>query len=149
MKVFLDASVIVEAALLHSDKFEVADALIQPGACTSIHALVDAYATLSGDKRLKINPHDAAEMVLDCASKLETGSLSESNRWLSLKMRLRDASLEVHFTMPSMLKPLEKWGVQKSTHLTKTTSAMSRQTSKSPHYNFLLSGLSRLGRDLF
>jgi predicted nucleic acid-binding protein len=78
MKVFLDASVLVEAALLHSDKFEVADTLVQSGACTSIHALAEAYATLSGDKRLKINPHDAAEMVLNCASKLQTGSLSES-----------------------------------------------------------------------
>jgi hypothetical protein len=38
----------------------------------------EVYATLSGDKRLKINPHDADEMVLNCASKLQTGSLSES-----------------------------------------------------------------------
>lgn len=77
MGVFLDASVIVESALLNSDKFEKADALLQSGACTSIHALAEAYATLSGDKRLKINPHDAAEMVLSCASKLEKGVLSE------------------------------------------------------------------------
>jgi hypothetical protein len=43
MRVFLDASVIVESALLNSDKFEKADALLQSGACTSIHALAEAY----------------------------------------------------------------------------------------------------------
>jgi hypothetical protein len=35
-------------------------------------------------------------------------------------MPLREASLAGHFTMPSMLKPLEKWDVQKSTHSMKT-----------------------------
>jgi hypothetical protein len=55
-------------------------------------------------------------------------------------MHLRAASPAGHFTMPSTLKPREKWDVQKYTHSTKTTFAMSHQTSKSPHYNLLLSG---------
>jgi predicted nucleic acid-binding protein len=86
MKDFLDASVIVElATVFNSDKFEVADALVQSGAYTSTHALAEAYATLSGDKRLKINPHDAAEILLNCASKLQTASLSESESMALIK----------------------------------------------------------------
>lgn len=69
-KAFLDASVLVEACLLHSGKFAAADALIKRPNVTSAHALAEAYATLSGDKRLRIKAHDAAQMVLDCAAKL-------------------------------------------------------------------------------
>jgi len=72
---FLDTSVLVEACLLNSHKFKQADALICEANCTSSHALVEAYATLSGDKRLRINPHDAAKMVLDCANRLKVFSL--------------------------------------------------------------------------
>ncbi len=75
---FLDASVLVEACLLNSLKFRQADALIGEGGCTSAHALAEAYATLSGDKRLRINPHDAAKMVLDCSKKLQVASLVNS-----------------------------------------------------------------------
>lgn len=76
---FLDASVLVEACLFNSAKFRQADALIAADNCTSAHALSEAYATLSGDKRLRINPHDAARMVLDCAAKLRVASLKESD----------------------------------------------------------------------
>lgn len=72
---FLDASILIEACLLKSAKFEKADALLTPENCTSAHALAEAYATLSGDKRLKINPHDAAAMVADTARKLQLESL--------------------------------------------------------------------------
>lgn len=72
---FLDASVLVEACLLNSPKFDRADALLQGGNCTSAHALAEAYATLSGDKRLKISPQSAAEMVLDAARRLQCGAL--------------------------------------------------------------------------
>jgi predicted nucleic acid-binding protein len=76
--VFLDASVLVEACLLHSRKFREADALIDPANCTSAHALCEAYATLSGDKRLKIHPRDASRMILDCAAKLEVVGMEPS-----------------------------------------------------------------------
>ena len=74
-RVFLDASVLVEACLLHSAKFAEADALIKKPHVTSSHALAEAYATLSGDKRLAIRPHDAALMVEECAAKLTVGDL--------------------------------------------------------------------------
>lgn len=71
MKRFLDASVLVEACLAQSPKFAAADALVRaPGAVTSAHALAEAYATLSGDVRLKITPHDAAQMVAEFAQML-------------------------------------------------------------------------------
>ena len=73
--VFLDTSVLVEACLLHSAKFEEADALIKRPNVTSVHALAEAYATLSGDKRLRIKAHDASQMVLDCAAKLQVADL--------------------------------------------------------------------------
>lgn len=73
---FLDASVLIEGCLQNSSKFTAADALIKAGSCTSSHALAEAYTTLSGDKRLRINPHHAAQMVLDCARKLKVFSLS-------------------------------------------------------------------------
>ncbi len=74
-RVFLDASVLVEACLLHSAKFAEADALIKKPNVTSAHALAEAYATLSGDKRLGIRPHDAALMVEECAAKLNVSEL--------------------------------------------------------------------------
>jgi hypothetical protein len=56
MKRFLDASILVEACLAQSPQFAAADALVKTtGAVTSAHALAEAYATLSGDARLKIN----------------------------------------------------------------------------------------------
>ncbi len=71
MKRFLDASVLVEACLRQSPKFAAADALVNaPHACTSAHALAEAYATLSGDPRLRIHPADAARMVGDLAKLL-------------------------------------------------------------------------------
>jgi predicted nucleic acid-binding protein len=76
MKPFLDTSVLVEACLLNSPKFGVADSLVRSRrACTSAHALAEAYATLSGDKRLKINPQDAAQMVADLAAELTVATL--------------------------------------------------------------------------
>lgn len=72
---FLDASVIVEGCLLNSPHFESADALLRGGNCTSSHALAEAYCTLSGDKRLKISPRDAAAMVTDAATLLQLKSL--------------------------------------------------------------------------
>jgi predicted nucleic acid-binding protein len=72
---FLDSSVLVEACLLHSAKFAEADALIRRSNVTSAHALAEAYATLSGDKRLGIRPHDAAAMVEECAAKLTVAEL--------------------------------------------------------------------------
>ena len=76
--VFLDASVLVEACLLHSAKFAEADALIRRPNVTSAHALAEAYATLSGDKRLGIRPNDAALMVEECAAKLNVGELDSA-----------------------------------------------------------------------
>lgn len=77
MKRFLDASILVESCLAHSSKFAAADALVKTGgAVTSAHALAETYATLSGDVRLKINPHDAAQMVGDLAQALEIHALA-------------------------------------------------------------------------
>lgn len=77
MKRFLDASVLVEACLAQSPKFAAADALIKTsGAVTSAHALAEAYATLSGDPRLQINPDHAAQMVTDLAETLEIHALA-------------------------------------------------------------------------
>lgn len=68
MKIFLDASVLVEASLSASTKFAKADQLVsRTGAITSAHALAETYATLSGDPRLRINPSDAARLVDDLA----------------------------------------------------------------------------------
>ena len=78
MKAFLDASILLEACLAQSPGFEAADALVTAGdSCTSAHALAEAYATLSGDRRLNINPHDASQMVGDLADFLEIGILDE------------------------------------------------------------------------
>ena len=77
-RVFLDASVLVEACLLQSAKFAEADALIKRPNVTSAHALAEAYATLSGDKRLGIRPQDASVMVEGCAAKLTVGELTSA-----------------------------------------------------------------------
>lgn len=53
------------------------------GAITSAHALAEAYATLSGDPRLRINPHDAARMVGDFAEAIEVHALA-AKRFLVL-----------------------------------------------------------------
>jgi predicted nucleic acid-binding protein len=77
MKMFLDASILVEACLAQSPKFAVADALVKTnGSVTSAHALAEAYATLSGDARLKINPDAAAQMVGDLAQALQIHALA-------------------------------------------------------------------------
>ena len=77
MKLFLDASILVEACLAQSPKFTAADALVKTrGAVTSAHALAEAYATLSGDVRLKINPQDAAQMVGDLAQAIHVHALT-------------------------------------------------------------------------
>jgi predicted nucleic acid-binding protein len=77
MKRFLDASVLIEACLAQSPRFAVADTLVKAGgAVTSAHALAEAYATLSGDVRLKISPHDAAQMVGDLAHAIQVHALA-------------------------------------------------------------------------
>jgi len=77
MKRFLDASVLVEACLAQSSKFAAADELVKTsGATTSAHALAEAYATLSGDPRLRINPYDAAQMVGDLAQAIQVHALA-------------------------------------------------------------------------
>lgn len=77
MKRFLDASILVEACLAQSPKFSAADALVKTsGAVTSARALAEAYATLSGDGRLKINPSDAARMVGEMAEALQIHALA-------------------------------------------------------------------------
>ncbi len=86
MKRFLDTSVLVESCLRQSPKFAAADALVnQLDTFTSAHALVECYATLSGDVRLKINAAEAAEMVEDLAKRLTVQSLSteEQRRLIS------------------------------------------------------------------
>ena len=76
MKNFLDASVLVEACLLKSASYEAAARLVDcRDACTSAHAVAEAYATLSGDKRLGINSHDASRMVRDVAANLKVDTL--------------------------------------------------------------------------
>ncbi len=88
MNRFLDASVLVEACLAQSPKFAAADAMVKTsGAITSAHALAEAYATLSGDARLKINAHDAAQMVGDLAQALQVHALA-TGPYLAL---IRDA----------------------------------------------------------
>jgi len=79
MNGFLDASVLVEGCLARSGKFKEADGLIESGGYTSGHALAEAYATLSGDRRLKIDPRDAAQMVADCAKNLKIGDLTHTD----------------------------------------------------------------------
>ena len=77
MRRFLDASVLVEACLAQSPRFMAADALVQSSnMVTSAHALAEAYATLSGDARLKISPRDAAQMVGDLAASIEVHALT-------------------------------------------------------------------------
>jgi predicted nucleic acid-binding protein len=76
MSRFLDASILVESCLAQSPRFTAADALIKAGdAVTSAHALAEAYATLSGDARLKISPQDAARMIADVAGGLQVHAL--------------------------------------------------------------------------
>ncbi len=77
MKRFLDTSILVEACLAQSPSFAAADALVKLGdTVTSAHALAEAYATLSGDPRLKIKPQDAARMVADLAQALPVYALT-------------------------------------------------------------------------
>jgi len=76
MKQFLDTSVLVESCLSQSPKFAAADALVNGSEVfTSAHALAEAYATLSGDPRLKLHPADAAQMVEDLATTVTVGAL--------------------------------------------------------------------------
>ncbi len=76
MKQFLDTSVLVEACLSQSPKFAAADALVNGSdVFTSAHALAEAYATLSGDPRLRIQPADAAQMVEDLAATVAVRAL--------------------------------------------------------------------------
>jgi predicted nucleic acid-binding protein len=80
MKRFLDSSVLVESCLSASPKYNAADALVNGGhAMTSAHALAEAYATLSGDARLRISPADAAAMVEDLADRLDVQSMSATD----------------------------------------------------------------------
>jgi predicted nucleic acid-binding protein len=77
MNHFIDASILVEACLAESRHFTAADALVKrDGAVTSAYALAEAYATLSGDARLKIKANDAAQMVTDLAHALQVHALA-------------------------------------------------------------------------
>lgn len=59
MKIFLDTSVLAESCLTGSPNLTKADRLVsRKDAITSAHALAEAYATLSGDPRLRISPSD-------------------------------------------------------------------------------------------
>jgi hypothetical protein len=120
---FLDASILVEGCLQNSSKFAAADALIKSGSCTSSHALAEAYTTLSGDKRLRINPHHAAEMVLDCARKLKVISLSPFEMLTLITQAPQLALRAVLFTMPSMRPPHANSDVPSSSHSICLTSA--------------------------
>ncbi|HSH40405.1 MAG TPA: PIN domain-containing protein [Chthoniobacterales bacterium] len=66
----------IDPCLAKSPRFAAADALVTSGAVTSAHALAEAYATLSGDARLKISPADAAQMVGEIAKALQVHALS-------------------------------------------------------------------------
>jgi hypothetical protein len=80
VKRFLDSTVLVESCLSASPKFGAADALVNdPKAMTSAHALAEAYATLSGDARLRISPSDAAAMVDDLAERLKIHALGNAD----------------------------------------------------------------------
>lgn len=80
MNRFLDSSVLVESCLQQSPRFAAADALVgDSNAFTSAHALAEAYATLSGDPRLKIAPADAARMVEDLAAALKVRALDAAD----------------------------------------------------------------------
>lgn len=84
MRRFLDASILVEACLAQSPRFMAADALVQGGdMVTSAHALAEAYATLSGDARLRISSRDAAQMVGDVAASIEVHALT-TEQYLAL-----------------------------------------------------------------
>ena len=77
MKEFLDASVLVESCLSQSAKFAAADALVNRSEVfTSAHALAEAYATLSGDPRLRLRAADAARMVEDLANMVTVHALA-------------------------------------------------------------------------
>ena len=77
MRRFLDTSVLIESCLAQSRDFAAADALIKAsGSVTSAHALAEAYATLSGEARLKMPPAAAARIVAELAQALEVQSLS-------------------------------------------------------------------------
>jgi predicted nucleic acid-binding protein len=80
MKRFLDSSVLVESCLAQSPKFTAADRLVSASdACTSAHALTEAYATLSGNPRLRITAADAARMVDDLAKSLSIHTLAAAD----------------------------------------------------------------------
>jgi predicted nucleic acid-binding protein len=84
MKRFVDTSILVEACLAQSPNFAAADASVKFGdSVTSAHALAEAYATLSGDPRLKIKPQDAARMVADLAHLLQVHALT-AQQYLAL-----------------------------------------------------------------
>ena len=86
MKRFLDSSVLVESCLSQSPGFSRADALVNdPDAMTSAHALLETYATLSGDARLRIAAADAAQMVADIADavRIEALQISEYPKLIS------------------------------------------------------------------
>jgi predicted nucleic acid-binding protein len=77
VKEFLDASVLVESCLSQSAKFAAADALVNRSEVfTSAHALAEAYATLSGDPRLRLRAADAARMVEDLANMVTVHALA-------------------------------------------------------------------------
>jgi hypothetical protein len=46
---------------------------------TSAHALAEAYATLSGDPKLKIHPADAARMVEDLAKRVNVRAFAATD----------------------------------------------------------------------
>ncbi len=76
MKRFIDTSVLVESCLSQSPQFAAADELVNSSEVfTSAHALAEAYATLSGNPRLQIQPAEAAQMVEDIATRVAVRDL--------------------------------------------------------------------------
>lgn len=116
MSLFLDSSVLVEACLAQSSKFSATDDLLGRGAAvTSAHALAEAYATLSGDARLKISARDAARMVVEAAVGLRVYSLSAKSYLKLLKARRPRGYAAAPSLTPFMLRPRAKQNVVRST----------------------------------
>lgn len=74
---YLDSSVLVAACLAEDASHEAADRAVAQGGFTSTHALAEAYATLSG--RLRLNPYDVRDVVMEKADKLKVVALDESD----------------------------------------------------------------------
>lgn len=74
---YLDSSVLVAACLADDASHGDADKAVARGGFTSTHALAETYATLTG--RLRLNPYDARDVVLEKAGKLTVVALEEAD----------------------------------------------------------------------